>query len=177
MHDDVILEEERIATEREADAERLGAAILREPIREVATLKSTTCVPPTATIREAIESMKEHRVGYVLVQAKGKLVGIFTERDVLMKIVLQGHDIDDLRVESVMTADPEFLSPDDRISFALNKMSVGGFRHIPIVDREGRPLGAVSMRNVVDFMVDLFAPAVLTLPPQPGNVPSAREGA
>jgi hypothetical protein len=56
-------------------------------------------------------------------------------------------------------------------------MSVGGFRHIPLVDHEGRAVGAISMRNVVDFMVDLFAPAVLTLPPEPSSVPSAREGA
>jgi CBS domain-containing protein len=177
MHDDVILEEERIATEREADAERLGAAILREPIREVATLRTTACVSPSATVREAIECMKDNRVGYVLIRREGRLAGIFTERDVLTKIVLQGHDIDEVRVESVMTPDPETLSPDDRISYALNKMSVGGFRHIPLVDRDGRPLGAVSMRNVVDFMVDLFAPAVLTLPPQPGVMPTAREGA
>jgi CBS domain-containing protein len=177
MHEDVILEEERIASEREADAERLGAAILREPIREVGTLRSPACVAPSATVREAIECMKENEVGYVLIQEQGKLVGIFTERDVLMKIVLQGHDIDELRVKSVMTPDPEVLSPDDRVSYALNKMSVGGFRHIPLVDRDGCPVGAVSMRNVVDFMVDLFAPAVLTLPPQPGNMPSAREGA
>ncbi len=177
MHEDVILEEERIAREREADAERLGAAILREPIREVATLQSAVCVAPSATVREAIECMKENEVGYVLIQDQGRLVGIFTERDVLMKIVLQGHDIDELRVETVMTPDPEALSPDDRVSYALNKMSVGGFRHIPLVDSDGCPVGAVSMRNVVDFMVDLFAPAVLTLPPQPGNMPSAREGA
>jgi CBS domain-containing protein len=177
MHEDVILEEERIAKEREADAERLGAAILREPIREVASLRAAACVPPTATVREAIECMKENGVGYVLIQDMGKLLGIFTERDVLTKIVLQGHDIDELQVESVMTPDPEVLSPDDRVSYALNKMSVGGFRHIPLVDRDGRAVGAVSMRNVVDFMVDLFAPAVLTLPPEPGHVPSAREGA
>lgn len=177
MHEDVILEEERIAKEREVDAERLGAAILREPISEVVTLRGPICVPPSATVREAIESMKEHRVGCVLVQVRSKLVGIFTERDVLAKIVLQGHDIDELTVNDVMTTDPEVLSPEDKVSFALNKMSVGGFRHIPLVDHEGKPLGVVSMRDVVDFMVDMFAPAVLTLPPQPSNQPSAREGA
>jgi CBS domain-containing protein len=177
MHEDVILEEERIAREREADAERLGAAILREPISEVVSPKALACVPPAATVREAIECMKEHRVGCVLVQVRGKLVGIFTERDVLSKVVLQGHDIDELTVEDVMTTDPEVLSPDDKVSFALNKMSVGGFRHIPLVDRDGKPFGVVSMRDVVDFMVDMFAPAVLTLPPEPTNQPTAREGA
>jgi CBS domain-containing protein len=177
MHEDVILEEERIALEREVDAERLGAAILREPIREVTQLLQTVCVAPGASVREAIERMKEHSVGYVLVQSGGRLAGIFTERDVLTKIVLQGYDIDEMQVKEVMTPDPEALSPDDKISYALNKMSVGGFRHIPLVDDDGRPVGAVSMRNVVDFMVDLFAPAVLTLPPRPGSVPSGREGA
>ena len=132
---------------------------------------------PEASIVEAARLMNEHLIGSLLVVEDDRLVGIFTERDVLMKIVLQGHNIDDLHVESVMTRDPEALNADDRVSYALNKMSVGGFRHIPLVDGDGRPLGAVSMRNVVDFMVDLFAPAVLTLPPQPGNMPSAREGA
>lgn len=177
MHEDIILEEERIAGEREADAERLGAAILREPISEVIRPKALACVSPSATVREAIECMKERRIGCVLVQVRGKLVGIFSERDVLSKVVLQGHDIDELTVDDVMTSDPEVLRMDDKVSFALNKMSVGGFRHIPLVDRDGKPVGVISMRDVVDFMVDMFAPAVLTLPPEPGHQPSAREGA
>ena len=77
-----------------------------------------------------------------------------------------------------MTPDPECLTPGDRIAYALNKMSVGGFRHIPLVDEDGRPVGVVAMRNIVDFVVDLFPGEVLNLPPSPGlSISREREGA
>jgi CBS domain-containing protein len=177
MNEDIILEEEAIADERAADAARLGAAILHQPIRALATLKAPVTVAPAASIRSAIASMNEHSAGCVLVEEGKRLVGIFTERDVLTKIVGATIDIDRTPVATMMTRDPETLSPDDRVSFALNKMSVGGFRHIPLVDDDGRPVGVVSMRNVVDFMVELFRPDVLNLPPDPANIARAREGA
>src|SRR6266481_1062531 len=116
MHDDIILEEEAIADERAADAARLGAAILNEPIHELATLKPAIYVPPTISVRSAIQRMNEGRVGCVLVEEKGRLIGIFTERDVLTKIVGTALDIDRVTVETVMTRDPETLSLDDRVS-------------------------------------------------------------
>jgi CBS domain-containing protein len=177
MHDDIILEEEAIADERAADAARVGAAILHQPIHELATLKPAIFVPPTSSVRSAIQRMNEGRVGYVLVEDKRRLIGIFTERDVLTKVVGTALDIDRVTVDTVMTRDPETLSLDHRVSHALNKMSVGGFRHIPLVDEDGRPVGVVSMRDVVDYMVDLFRTEVLNLPPEPRNIAHAREGA
>lgn len=177
MDEDIILEEEAIADERAAEASRLVAAILRHPIRELATLKPAICVAPATSVRAAIEKMNQGRVGCVLVEEHGRLLGIFTERDVLTKVAAQPVDVDHTRVDAVMTPDPESLRPDDRISYALNKMSLGGFRRIPLVDQEGRPVGVVSMRNVVDFMVDLFPSEVLNLPPHPEQMPRAREGA
>jgi len=176
MDEDIIQEEEAIAEERAAEAARLGAAILHQPIRELATLKPAICVAPEATIRAAIDRMHAGGVGCVLVEAHDRLLGIFTERDVLTKVVGTSVDIDRTAVETLMTRDPETLGPDDRVSYALNKMSVGGFRHIPLVDDRGRPLGVVSMRNVVDYMVDLFRTEVLNLPPSPGHLMHAREG-
>jgi CBS domain-containing protein len=176
MDEEIILEEEAIADERAAEATRLGAAILHHPIRGLATLKPAICVAPGTSVRAAIEQMNRQHVGCVLVEEQGRLLGIFTERDVLTKVVVQNVDIDRTRVETVMTPDPESLSPDDRISYALNKMSMGGFRRIPLVDENGRPVGVVSMRNVVDYMVDLFPGEVLNLPPQP-RLSRAREGA
>jgi len=176
MLDEIILEEEAIADERAADAARLGAAILHQPIRALATLKPAICVRPSTGVRTAIERMNQGGVGCVLVEDGGRLCGIFTERDVLTKVVGTTLDIDRTTVDAVMTRDPEALSPDNRVTYALNKMSVGGFRHIPLVDDAGRPLGVVSMRNVVDFMVELFQREVLNLPPEPRPF-RAREGA
>ena len=105
------------------------------------------------------------------------MCGIFTERDVLTKVVGKPLDLDRTPVLALMTPDPEVLSPDDRVSFALNKMTVGGFRHVPLVDEQGRPAGVVSMRNIVDYMVELFRTEVLNLPPSPRQLVHAREGA
>lgn len=176
MNDEIILEEEAIADERTAEAARLGAAILHQPIRELATVRPPICVSPHTSVRSAIEQMNRHSAGCVLVEEGGRLVGIFTERDVLIKVVGMAMDVEQTPVITVMTADPEFLSPDDRVSYALNKMSIGGFRHIPLVDENGRSVGVVSMRNVVDYMVDLFRAEVLNLPPEPQNI-APREGA
>jgi CBS domain-containing protein len=176
--EDVILDEEKIATERETEANRLATAILSEPIRSMATLKPALCVPPSMSVRSVIDRMNENRVGCVLVEDEDQesLLGIFTERDILTKIIAQGLDIDETAVSTVMTKDPEILCPDDLVTYALNKMSLGGFRHIPLVER-GRPVGLVSMRNVVDYMVEIFRTEVLTLPPDPQNISRAREGA
>ncbi|MBI1814770.1 MAG: CBS domain-containing protein [Deltaproteobacteria bacterium] len=178
MNEEAILEEEAIAAERVEEARALGTAILSKPIRALATLRSAINLPPTASVREAIERMNDDGVGCVLIERDGRLVGIFTERDVLKKVATSGIDIDRRTVESVMTAAPETLSIDARIAYALNKMVVGGFRHIPLVDAANRPVGIIAMRNVVEYMVDLFPHEVLNLPPEPNpNVARSREGA
>jgi CBS domain-containing protein len=177
MLEEIFAEEEEIAAEREAEAARLGAQILGLPIRELSTLRPPVCVGRAVSVRSAIDRMNESGVGCVLVEDNGRLCGIFTERDVLTKVVGQPVDLDREPVERFMTPDPECLSPDDRVSYALNKMAVGGFRHIPLVDDEGRPAGVVSMRNIVDYMVELFRTEVLNLPPLPRQVSRAREGA
>jgi CBS domain-containing protein len=177
MDEEVLLEEEAVADERAAEAAHVGAAILHRPIRQVATMKPAVCVAPGATIRAAIESMNQRRVGCVLVAENARLLGIFTERDVITKVVAANVDIDKTSIDAVMSRDPESLSPDDRISFALNKMSAGGFRRIPLVDDSGRLAGLVTMRNVVDYLVDLFPTEVLNLPPEPRQSARTREGA
>ncbi len=175
--DEILDEEEEIAAEREAEAARLGAQILGLPIRELPTLREPVCVTPSTSLWQAIERMNELSVGCVLVEDGGRLCGIFTERDVLTKVVGQDLDLERTCIADFMTREPEVLSPDDRVSFALNKMSVGGFRHVPLVDEQGRPAGVVSMRNIVDYMVELFRTEILNLPPSPRQLLRSREGA
>lgn len=178
MEEQIILEEELIAEERAIEAARLGTAITKRPIRKLPTLRPPVCVDPDASVRYAIDAMNEHRTGCVLVAEDDRLVGIFTERDVLTRIVPETTDIDTTRVSEVMTADPECLTLDDGIAYALNMMSVGGFRHIPLVDAERSPTGIVAMRDIVDFIVDLFPKEVLNLPPSPAHgIAREREGA
>jgi len=177
MLEEIVLEEETIAEERIAEAGRLGAALLNQPLRALATLRKAVCVVPTVSVRSAIEQMNQNGVGCVLVEERGQLTGIFTERDVLTKIVGTTLDLDHTSVASVMTPDPESLAPEDRVAYALNLMCIGGFRHIPLRDESGHPIGVVSMRNVVDYMVDVLRTEVLNLPPVARTGTHAREGA
>jgi CBS domain-containing protein len=178
MDEHVILEEQAIAEERSLELARMGTAITTKAIGDLPTLKPPVCLSPSVSIREAIEQMRDHRVGCVLVEEKNRLVGVFTERDVLNKVTGRGLDFDQVKVSDLMTQDPECLTPDDGVAYALNKMNVGGFRHIPLVDEVGKPVGVVAMRNIVDYIVQLFPEEVLNLPPSPlHTISRAREGA
>jgi CBS domain-containing protein len=123
-------------------------------------------VKETASIKQAIQVMLDRNVGAVLVEREGKPVGIFTERDVLRRVIRTGID-QERPVEEVMTPDPETLSLDDGIAFALNRMAVGGYRNIPIVDEAGKPLSVLSQREVVGYIVSVLPARVLNLPPVP----------
>jgi CBS domain-containing protein len=106
----------------------------------------------------------------------GYLVGIFTERDLLLR--LENADLS-RAIRPYVTPEPETLAPDDPIAFALNLMSVGGFRHVPLVDEEGRPTGVVSVKDVVNFLCEVFSQEVLTIPPHPRQAGTwqSRDGA
>jgi CBS domain-containing protein len=150
----------------ERQEQRLGEAILNAPIRTLEP-RPAVSIPESATIREAIELMLEREMGAVLVERGGRAVGIFTERDVLRRVARLGID-HGRPVAEVMTPDPETLGPEDGIAFALNRMIVRGFRHIPIVDEAGVPLAVLSLREVASFIVSLLPGRVLNLPPEPG---------
>lgn len=155
------------AYENFEDVEHIRGAILNTPISDL-SLRTPIVVEDSASVAEAVDAMNEHHTGCVLVVRDGKLVGIFTERDVLKKVVFQSESPTD-RVEVVMTPNPEALEPEASIAFALNKMSVGGYRHVPVVDREGKPIGVLSVRDIVDLLVELYPADVLNLPPTPAQ--------
>lgn len=148
------------------DQQRIRGAILDTPISDL-PLRDPILIDATGSVADAVKSMNDHHTGCILVGRAGKLIGIFTERDLLTKDFFRA-DSHTVPVESVMTPKPETLEPEDSIAFALNKMSVGGYRHIPIVDGD-KPVGVLSVRDIVDFLVDLFPGDVFNLPPSPKN--------
>lgn len=122
-----------------------------------------------ATVTEAVRAMQREHRGCVLVTEDGTrqsaLSGIFTERDVLFRIVDRGRNPQELKLGEVMMQEPEVLPRTAPVAWVLNKMSVGGFRHVPIVDERCRPVFIVSVRDIVDFLVASFPAEVLNLPP------------
>ncbi|HEY3524300.1 MAG TPA: CBS domain-containing protein [Candidatus Limnocylindrales bacterium] len=102
----------------------------------------------------ALSRMRDAAADCVLVLNGDRLVGIFTERDAVLK--LSGKPLRAFDVGEVMTPDPVVLRPDDSLAVAIHKMAVGGFRHIPVVDGD-RPLGVVGAKDVFDHILSLEA--------------------
>jgi CBS domain-containing protein len=163
MDDRLIDDELAIVSERTAESEGpvLDQRALSEPTHRLCP-RPPLAVPLGAPLADAVRLMRENRVGCVLVVDGAYLAGIVTERDLLMK--LQGADLE-RRVDDLMTPAPETLHPDDPIAFALNLMSDGGFRHVPLVDAQSRPVGIVSVKDVVNYLADFFPKTVHTVPP------------
>lgn len=174
---DTLFDEDARYEEDDSPAKAIDARLFAEPIKSLHRRAGRVAVPPGTTIGQAARVMKEHRVGCVLVEDGGKLIGIFTERDILTKLVGTGYDPAKVVIDGVMTRNPETLTPEDPIAFALQRMSVGGFRHLPLVDSGGHPLGILSVKDIVDYLAEHFPQEILNIPPEPGRQPRIPEGA
>jgi CBS domain-containing protein len=106
-------------------------------------------VSPESTVAEAIQAMLKRRVGAVVVVDANRVVGIFTERDVLKKLALSGRDPEKVPVAELMTAPVETASPQTSPGDALVSMLEHHFRHLPVVDSSGRLRGVLSLRNLL----------------------------
>lgn len=119
------------------------------------------------TLADAIQRMREERRACVLVVESQKLAGVFTERDILMKVAATSIDVNNTRLDHVMTHDPVTLPADSSVAYALNLMVLEGFRHIPIVDDDERPVAVVSMRNLIEYLGSFYSRDLLTIAPHP----------
>ena len=115
-------------------------------------------VTPDMNVRAVASQMKQCKVAALLVvdQRDGKLIGICTERDLTFKVLAEGLDINSTLVGSVMTADPQSIGPDKPFGHALHMMFEGGFRHMPVIDSDGWPLGVISSRDALGLEVTHF---------------------
>jgi CBS domain-containing protein len=152
--------------ERETDPELQEGVTLASPLSQL-SLPEPVIVPVKTPLATVIEKVQQRSVGCVLIVAEERLVGILTERDILLKITGKGLNLKQEVVDDYMTADPETLHPDDPLAYALNKMYVGGFRNVPIVDDHNRPVGLVAIGDIINHLVEYFGDQILNLPPRP----------
>ncbi|MBP5998005.1 MAG: CBS domain-containing protein [Azonexus sp.] len=101
------------------------------------------------TVRAACRLMAEKKIGALLLVDNNRIAGIFTERDALNKVLAGGLDPDSTLVSQVMVKDPQTIRADKPLGYALQFMADGGFRHVPVVDADGTPLGMVSARDAL----------------------------
>jgi CBS domain-containing protein len=128
------------------------------------------------SVAEAVSRMRQEGVGCVLVCEAGRVVGIFTERDLMRLILAVGKPLS-VTVGEVMTPDPVVVQPKETIGVAVKRMEEGGYRHLPVVDEKGHPVGVLSVKRIVHYLVEHFPGAVYNLPPDPGAIQQEREGA
>lgn len=116
-------------------------------VAELIAGQTVIAVNPATSVREVALTLTEYDIGAVLVVENGTLLGIFTERDAVTRIVAERRDEDATPVAAVMTPDPTTIGPDCSLVKAVELMANGGFRHLPVVDRTGI-VGVLSMRDV-----------------------------
>ncbi len=143
---------------------QLDNETLLRPIHALNYLMPAPIVRPDTPVGDVLDEMIQTGAGAVLVVEHGKVVGIFSGRDALMKRVYHGKDLDRL-VKDAMTPNPECLSPNDSIALALNCMVQAGYRHVPLVDSVRAPVGLLRLRDVIGHLASFFPHEVINLPP------------
>ena len=142
----------------------------------------TLDLPPPLTVesgtsvRQVIKRVQRDSAGCVLVLQDNRLIGIMTERDVLMKVVARDVDYDD-PVDNFMTREPFSLTPNDTIAEAITLMNRESFRNVPIIDAaSGKAIAIFRIQDVVDYLAESFPEHMLNLPPRPHQLMRTQDG-
>jgi CBS domain-containing protein len=128
--------------ERSLLADRVGLFQGRQPL----------VVSPTMPVREVMKLLVDNKVGCVVVAEQGKLVGIFSERDVLLRLGERAAELAGKPVSDFMTKKVDSLPSTAKIAFALARMDQGGYRHVPIVNDKGEATGIFSVRDILNYL-------------------------
>ena len=147
-------------------------------VESVARLAPTAphLIAAAEPVAAAVACLRAARVGCLLMVRAGELVGVFTERDLLKKVLAAGKPLSTPLAE-VMTANPVAVSPLDPIRTAVERMQAGGYRHLPVVDERNRPVGVLSAKRIIRYLAEHFPATVYNQPPDPARVPDSPHGA
>jgi len=125
------------------------------PIKSIMEQKKFLTAPPESTVSHAARLMAKKNAGAVMVVEDGKLLGIFTERDAVFRVIALGRDPDTTPLSAVMTTEPKTIDSSKSYGHALLLMQDNGFRHVPVLEN-GQPIGVISSRNPMDPDLEEF---------------------
>jgi CBS domain-containing protein len=111
-------------------------------------------VPPHMAVSDVLNLLVERKIGCVLVVEDDRILGVFSERDALTRIGTDAQELGHCPISQFMTRHPQELDPDAKIAFAVRMMDLGGYRHVPVVDPEGKPVGMVSVRDILRYLTE-----------------------
>jgi CBS domain-containing protein len=124
----------------------LAKSLRSDPLSRL-PLRSPYAASPDTSVEDVVRQMSERRTSYALLEEGGRLVGIFTERDFVNRVVAAGREVSG-PVRDVMTPDPKTLARNDNVQKAVELMCAGGYRHVPVMGDDGRAVGVLSVRDV-----------------------------
>ena len=153
----------------------VSAAIqLKDPIRTLA--KKCIVLSEDTSLDKAFRAFKKQSTSCIVLTKDKKITGIFTERDIVLNVLGKRLDFSQSNIKDFMTKNPHTLRMEDPVSFALNMMVDGGFRHIPIVDKKNYPKGIISILDIVEHLGNVFQKEIMNLPPKPLRKQKKQEG-
>lgn len=141
---DLHLEEPATEVERHLLTDRIPALQPKDPI----------AVAPETPTGEVLKLLVERRIGIILVQDGEKLVGVFSEHDALTRFGADISEVSDRPISDFMTKEPRTLQQTAKVAFAVQRMDLGGYRHLPIVDENDHPTGMISTRDILQYLSD-----------------------
>lgn len=147
-----------IKTLKEVGATSIAEVERRPPVQ----------VPRETTVGAVIDELRERGRGSVMVMQGSKLVGMFTERDVMKRIDMSAPNWDEIPVGELMTPEPRTIRTDQTVEDAINLMVAGGYRHLPTVAPDGALVGIISIRDLLIHIVGYFPDDFVNLPTDPG---------
>ena len=125
------------------------------PVSQIIQNQTVLFAPPGTSVADAARRMKQAKVGAMMVVAGNELLGLFTERDALFRVMAAGLDAAKTPLAAVMTPNPQTIAADKPFSHALHMMYDGGFRHVPVVANR-KPIGMVSARDALGLELEQF---------------------
>jgi len=152
----------------------IGSVLEQERLEHL-PLKPAVTVAPGHALSEVVLRMKEGRTGCATVVEDGKVLGVFTERDFIRKVLPDEGNLSK-PVRDFMTPSPHVLKPSDSVAQAIEIINRHGHRSIPVVDDQNGFLGLISVRTVINFLAEHFPAEVLNLPPHPEMKDETPEG-
>jgi CBS domain-containing protein len=152
----------------EADFRELESALLSDTVKILAPNEPIKCSAETTVHAAVVQMAEKRRAAVVIVDRHGELQGIFTERDLLRRVAVPGRDPKTTPLSEVMTREPETLGPDSLIAYAINRLHNASYRTIPLVDAQGRPIGIMTVNDIVQWLAELFPEAILNARPGGG---------
>jgi len=153
----------------------LTKRLREEPIRHL-PLNEPIVIREDTTIAALVQMLAEGNRGCVLVEKEGRLHGLVSERDILRKVIEKKLPVED-PASTIMSTDIKTLNPDETLARAIQVMTAGGYRHVPLVDSHRGILGIITARNIIDYISEHFPAEVFNLPPRIDQIMASKEGA